>query len=492
MAPNTLPALVEYAATTFGDREALVEGEVRWTFTDLATEIRRAAHAAVERGIRPGDRVGIWAPNSRHWIVQALGLSMAGAQLVPLNTRYRGPEAADILRRSGAAALYTVKGFLGVDYPALLEGEDLPGLRQIVMIDDYSVSCSAAARPLPEVSPEDVSDIIFTSGTTGRPKGVLTCHGQNIRVCSEWAKNVNLEPGDRYLLINPFFHTFGYKAGIIVCLLSGTTMFPEPVFDMNRAIDVIISQRITVLAGPPTIFFSLLELPDRPDHAVRVGVTGAANVPVDLIRRMRDELKIPTVVTAYGQTEACGFISMCPPGTDAETVATTTGPAFPGTEIRIAENGEILVRGYNVMRGYLDDPQATAETIDADGWLHTGDVGVLDERGYLTITDRLKDMFLVGGFNAYPAEIEGVLVTHPAIVEAAVIGVPDERLGEVGAAFLTTRGPVDDAELTAWLRERLANFKVPRHFHIVDSLPRNPGGKVVKPELRAMEARMRS
>ncbi|GAA0941167.1 FadD3 family acyl-CoA ligase [Actinocorallia libanotica] len=490
MAPNTLPALVEYAAATFGDRDALVEGDVRWTFADLAAEVRRAAHAAVARGIRPGDRVGVWAPNSRHWIVQALGLSMAGAQLVPLNTRYRGPEAADILRRSGAVALYTVKGFLGVDYPALLAGEDLPDLKWTVLIDE---EFEAEETELPVVSPDDISDIIFTSGTTGRPKGVLTAHGQNVRVCSEWAKNVQLEPGDRYLLINPFFHTFGYKAGIVVCLLNGTTMYPEPVFDLRRAIDVIISERITVLAGPPTIFFSLLELPDRPDHAVRIGVTGAANVPVDLIRRMRDELRIPTVVTAYGQTEACGFVSMCPPGTDAETVATTTGPAFPGTEIRIDDKtGEILVRGYNVMQGYLDDPQATAETIDTDGWLHTGDVGVLNERGYLSITDRLKDMFLVGGFNAYPAEIEGVLVTHPAVVEAAVIGVPDERLGEVGAAFLTTRAPIDDAELTAWLRERLANFKVPRHFHVVDSLPRNPGGKVVKPELRAMAARKRS
>jgi len=463
MVPSTVPALVEYAAANHGDREALVDGEVRWTFAELAAEVRRAAHAAVSRGIRHGDRVGLWAPNSRHWIVQVLGL---------------------ILRRSKAVALYTVTGFLGVDYPELLKGEDLPDLKQIVMVDDYSMSCSAGSAPLPEVSPTDICDIIFTSGTTGRPKGVLSSHEQNMRTFQVWAEVVGLRPGDRYLLINPFFHTFGYKAGIFVCMLSGTAMVPEPVFDLDVVFDRLANENITVLAGAPTIFFSLLEKVDELRHSLRIAVTGAANVPEDLVRRMREELHIPAVLTAYGLTE-CGVVSMCPPGSDPQTVATTTGPAIPGTEIRIADNGEICVRGYNVMQGYLDDPEATAEAIDADGWLHTGDIGVLDERGYLSITDRLKDMFVVGGFNAYPAEIESVLVTHPAIADAAVIGVPDERMGEVGAAFLVVREPVDDAELTSWLRERLANFKVPRHFRVVDSLPRNPGGKVVKPELRA-------
>jgi acyl-CoA synthetase (AMP-forming)/AMP-acid ligase II len=484
MVPNTVPALVEYAATTHGDREALVDGEVRWTFAELAAEVRRAAHAAVSRGIGAGDRVGLWAPNSRHWIVQALGLSLAGATLIPLNTRYKGPEAADILRRSKAVALYTVTGFLGVDYPDLLKGEDLPDLKQTVMVDDYSMSCSAGAGPLPEVAPADICDIIFTSGTTGRPKGVLSSHEQNMRTFQVWAEVVGLQPGDRYLLVNPFFHTFGYKAGIFVCMLSGTTMVPEPVFDLDVVFDRLANEDITVLAGAPTVFFSLLEKAGELRHSLRIAVTGAANVPEDLVRRMREDLRIPSIVTAYGLTE-CGVVSMCPPDSDARTVATTTGPAIPGTEIRISELGEICVRGYNVMRGYLDDPEATAEAIDPDGWLHTGDIGVLDGRGYLTITDRLKDMFVVGGFNAYPAEIENVLVTHPAVVDAAVIGVPDERMGEVGAAFLVTRAPVEPAELTSWLRERLANFKVPRHFHVVDALPRNPGGKVVKPELRA-------
>ncbi|GAA0950135.1 FadD3 family acyl-CoA ligase [Actinocorallia libanotica] len=479
---ETIPALVEYAAAAHGDREALVDGEVRWTFAQLAERVRDAARAAAASGIRPGDRVGIWAPNSRHWIVQALGLSSAGAVLVPLNTRYKRAEAADILRRAKAVALYTVDGFLGVDYSAALAGEDLPDLARTVLIDRVPPGPETG---LPEVSPDDVSDIIFTSGTTGRPKGVRTTHGQNLRVYAEWSKVVTLRPGDRYLLINPFFHTFGYKAGILACLLNGVTMVPEPVFDARRVAERLAEERISVLMGPPTVFFSLLEPGSRPAHRVRLAGTGAANVPVDLIRRIREELGIPSVFTAYGLSESCGVVSICPVDADAATVAATTGPALPGTEIRIDDGtGEILVRGYNVMQGYLDDPRATAEAVDADGWLHTGDVGVLDERGYLTITDRLKDMFVVGGFNAYPAEIENVLLAHPAVADASVVGVPDERLGEVGAAFLVLRSPADAAELTAWLRERLANFKVPRHFHFVDSLPRNPGGKVLKHRLR--------
>ncbi|MFB4317655.1 FadD3 family acyl-CoA ligase [Actinomadura sp. 21ATH] len=488
MVPGTIPALVEYAAAAHGDREALVDGDVRWTYAELAARVRGAAHAAAARGVRPGDRVGIWAPNGRHWIVHALGLACAGAVLVPLNTRYKGAEAADILRRGRASALYTVNGFLGVDYPALLAGEDLPDLARTVLLDEEGEgdAVSEAEFPkLPEVAPGDLSDIIFTSGTTGKSKGVLTTHGQNLRVFAEWSRSVTLRPGDRYLLINPFFHTFGYKAGILACLLNGVTMVPEPVFDLGRVVERLAAERISVLMGPPTVFTSLLELPERPGHAIRLAGTGAANVPVDLVRRIREELGVPSVFTGYGLSESCGVVSVCPPDADAETVATTTGPALAGTEVRIdAGTGEILVRGYNVMRGYLDDPAATREAIDPDGWLRTGDVGVLDERGYLSVTDRLKDMFVVGGFNAYPAEIEGVLVTHPAVADAAVVGVPDGRLGEVGAAYLVVRSPVEPAELTAWLRERLANFKVPRYFHVVDALPRNAGGKVLKQELR--------
>ncbi|MGI5164111.1 FadD3 family acyl-CoA ligase [Spirillospora sp. CA-253888] len=505
--PATVPALVAHAAAAHGDREALVDDEVRWTFERLCAEIERAARAALACGVRPGDRVAVWAPNGRQWIVAAVGAVCAGAVLVPLNSRYRGPEAADILLRTGARLLFTVRGFLGNDYPGMLAdtGVELPALERTVVLNDApdwdaylkagdAVPEAAYRERAAAVGPDDPCDIIFTSGTTGRPKGVVTAHGQNLRTFAAWSAAVTLRTGDRYLLVNPFFHTFGYKFGVLVCLLNGVTMVPEPVFDVARAVERIAAEEITVLMGPPTVFTSLLELPDRPAGTLRLAGTGAASVPAELVRRIRADLGVPDVFTAYGLSESCGVVSVCPVDADPETIAHTTGVALPGTEIRIVgpggaalppgEPGEILVRGFTVMRGYLDDPEATARTITPDGWLHTGDVGVLDGRGYLRITDRIKDMFVVGGFNAYPAEIEAVLAGHPAVVEAAVVGVPDARLGETGAAFVVTRAPVEPAELTAWLRERLANFKVPRHFHVVDALPRNAGGKVLKQELR--------
>ncbi|MGI5328966.1 FadD3 family acyl-CoA ligase [Actinomadura nitritigenes] len=519
-APATIPALVRHAARVHGDREALVtetaHGPVRRTFAQLEADVEAAARAAAGAGVRPGDRVAIWAPNSAEWIVAALGLVSAGAVLVPLNTRYRAAEASDILRRSRATALFTVRGFLGNDYPAMLaaSGARLPDLGLTVLLagepegtavswadhlaGGASVSADEARKRADAVRAGDVCDIVFTSGTTGRPKGAMSTHGQTLRVFEAWSAVATLRPGDRYLLINPFFHTFGYKAGVLACLLNGATMLPEPVFDAERAARRLAEERVTVLMGPPTVFSSLLALPGRPPHALRLAGTGAADVPVDLVRRIRAELGVPDVFTAYGLSEAAGVVSVCPVDADAETVARTTGPALPGTEIRIADadgrplppggTGEILVRGYNVMKGYLDDPEATARAVDADGWLRTGDCGRLDERGYLTVTGRIKDMFVVGGFNAYPAEIEGVLARHPAVADAAVVGVPDARLGEVGAAYLVLRDgageTVDGEELTRWLRERLANFKVPRYFHVVGELPRNASGKVLKRDLR--------
>ncbi|QFG20386.1 FadD3 family acyl-CoA ligase [Actinomadura sp. WMMB 499] len=512
MTAQTIPALVEQAARVHGEREAVVSGPVRWSFARLRDEVEAAARAAVGTGLRPGDRAGIWAPNGVEWIVAALGLVSAGAVLVPLNTRYRGAEAADVLRRSRARALFTVRGFLGNDYPAMLAGEDLPDLRRTVLLEGdpagtelgwdgflregARVGADEARERAAGVRPDDVADIVFTSGTTGRPKGAMSTHDATLWAFRAWSEVSTLRAGDRYLLINPFFHTFGYKAGILACLLNGATMLPEPVFDPAAAARTLARERVTVLMGPPTVFTSLLELPDRPAHGVRLAGTGAADVPVDLIRRIRGELGVPHVFTAYGLSEAAGVVSVCPVDADAETVARTSGPALPGAGIRIAgpdgeplpagEQGEIQVRGRHVMRGYLDDPEATARTLGADGWLRTGDLGRLDGRGYLTVTGRLKDMFVVGGFNAYPAEIENVLVTHPAVVEAAVLGVPDARLGEVGAAWLVLRADAGPDELRDWLRERLANFKVPRHFHIVDALPRNAGGKVVKDALRRL------
>ncbi|HVV35954.1 MAG TPA: FadD3 family acyl-CoA ligase [Acidimicrobiales bacterium] len=483
----TIPELVQWAADTFGDAEALVDGDVRLSWRELAAEVDRTAASVVAAGLQPGERAGIWAPNVREWIFAALGVLAAGGVVVPINTRFKGDEAAYVLRTARARLLFTIKGFLDTDYPAMLAGEDLPDLERTVVFRDPSWDEFRAQQADVDVKvgADDVSDIIFTSGTTGRPKGVVTTHGQTLRVFDAWASIVGLRAGDRYLIVNPFFHTFGFKAGFLACLMKGATIVPEPVFDASRVLHRIAEERISMLPGPPTLHQAILDHPDRDKvdlSSLRLCVTGAAAIPVELIRRLREELTYENIVTAYGLTESTGVVSICRPGDDDETIATTSGCAIPDTEIRIAESGEILVRGYNVMRGYFENPAATAEAIDAEGWLHTGDIGSLDARGYLKITDRLKDMFIVGGFNAYPAEIENTLLGHPDVRQVAVVGAPDERLGEVGVAFVV--GDVDGDELIAWARERMANYKVPRRVIRVDALPLNASGKVLKHELR--------
>ena len=294
-----------------------------------------------------------------------------------------------------------------------------------------------------------MADIIFTSGTTGKPKGVISSHLQNIKVFDYWSTYIGLNENDRYLIVNPFFHTFGYKAGWLAAIMRGATAYPCPIFDADKIIQTINKEKISMLPGPPTLYQSILssQLINTMDiSSLRLGVTGAASIPVQLIKDMKEILGFETVITAYGLTESTGVVTMCTPNDDYETIATTSGCAIADVEVKCVdqdnrevpagEPGEILVRGYNVTQGYFNNPQATQEAIDRDGWLHTGDIGILDSNGYIKITDRSKDMFIVGGFNAYPAEIENILCDHPAISQAAVIGIDDERMGEVAKAFV--------------------------------------------------------
>jgi acyl-CoA synthetase (AMP-forming)/AMP-acid ligase II len=521
---GTISGLVRSAADEHGDAEALVdlstEPVVRLSYGELAERADEMGAALVAAGIEPGDRVAIWAPNCWEWVVSLLGLHAAGAVLVPLNTRYKGLEAVEILRRSRARLLFTVEGFLGNDYVSMLHEaapDGLDTLDEVVLLRDTGqrpegVRSSAdllgavtdehraeVARRVQAQEPAAVSDLLFTSGTTGHPKGVIQTHAQSLRAFADWADIVGLRAGDRYLCINPFFHTFGYKAGILASIMTGSTLVPLPVFDLDRVAEVIRSERISMIPGPPTIYQSLLNHPGFDPAQVdtlRLAVTGAAVVPVELVRQMRDVLGFETVVTAYGLTESCGIATVCRHDDDPETIATTSGRAIPGlevcvvaddgTEVARGEPGEVVVRGYTVMQGYFEEPEQTAEAIDADGWLHTGDVGVMDDRGYLRITDRKKDMFIVGGFNAYPAEIEQLLLAHPDVAQAAVVGVPDERMGEVGHAFVvpTAGSTPDPAEIVAWAREHMANFKAPRHVEVLAAMPLNASGKILKFELR--------
>ena len=511
----TLPGMLGDVASRFAERAAIVENGKSISYQQLQQLSRQAARALMALGVQAGDRVALWAPNVSEWIVAACGVHAAGGVLVPLNTRMKGGEAADILERSRTKVLVSVGDFLNNYYPDLLSGQRPATLQHVVVLGDKvlpsadlswaqfmakadGTSAEAQLQREAQIKPDDTADLMFTSGTTGRPKGVMAAHRPTILAFKAWSDVVGLTEGSRYLIVNPFFHTFGYKAGWVAALLQGATVYPEQVFDAEAILRRIESDRISFMPGPPTLFLSMLAHPQLAKFdlsSLEASVTGASTVPPILIKRMREELGIKNVTTAYGLTECGGCATLCDPSDDVETVANTCGKALPGTEVRCVdeqgqpvvagEAGEVLLRGYHIMKGYFEDEKATAETIDADGWLHTGDVGVLDERGYLRITDRLKDMFIVGGFNCYPAEIERILSNHPEVAQVAVLGVPDERMGEVGCACVVARNgvTVDKDALIAWCRANMANYKVPRFMLQLDSLPVNASNKVQKRDL---------
>jgi HIP---CoA ligase len=529
----TIPRLLRASAARYGNLQAIADAGTSLTFAELAGAALLVARAAAARGIEPGDRVALWAPNTHRWIVSALGILSAGAIVVPINTRYRGAEARDLLARTGARALLVEQGFLGYDHLGALRasGRDGTGaeseLSDLELVVDLApsgggqdpaggpaasmgwseflgsapdVSVAAAIRRLSAVRPGDLSEIIFTSGTTGRAKGVTLAHGPGIELYQVYGEIWGLREGDRYLISLPLFHTGGNKAGMIASLIHGVTMVPLPVFDPVTAMAAIERERVTVMNGPPTIYSSILDSPRRAEFdlsSLRLGATGAAVVPQALVERVRSELPFQNFITAYGLSECCGTATMCRASDPAQTVAGTSGAPLPGVEVRVVDQdgqsaaagtpGEVLIRGGNVTLGYWQDPESTAAAIDADGWLHTGDIGRLDAASNLKITDRLKDLFIVGGFNVSPAEVEQVMAYHPGICEVAVVGVPDPRLGEVARAYvIPMHGTAPSQEqVIDWCRERLAGFKVPRSITFVESLPRNASGKVLRRELRA-------
>ncbi|ANH37071.1 Long-chain-fatty-acid--CoA ligase FadD13 [Nocardioides dokdonensis FR1436] len=514
--PQTVPAALRAAAAAHADRAAVVDGATTLSFRDLHAAVRDTARGYVALGLEPGDTVCLWAPNTWEWVVAGLAVTYAGGVLVPVNTRYKGEEVADIVERSGARLCVVADGFLGRSQVEELRTA-LPGMGRVTAIVSIGTTPAAgttAFSSLPDlgagvsgidaiatgVGADDIADILFTSGTTGRSKGVLTTHAQTLAAARVWTQNCQVTEQDRYLVISPFFHSYGYKVGIIASVVSGCALYPMAAFDADAALAMIEAERLTIVPGAPTIFHSMLESPafaTTDTSSLRLANMGSASIPPRLIERMLSELSFELVIPAFGMTE-CVVATMCRPGDPDEAIATSNGRAVDGLEMRVVDPatgevcesgtaGEIQLRGPMVMQGYLDDPEATAAAIDADGWLHTGDVGTVDADGNMRITDRLKDMYISGGFNVYPAEVEAALARLDGVVEAAVVGVPDERMGEVGKAFVIQREGADltQEQVVAFLRERLANFKVPRHVEMVPDLPRNASHKVLKPELRA-------
>ncbi|WP_331540691.1 AMP-binding protein [Phenylobacterium sp.] len=511
---RTIPQAVDRAAAWRGDHLAVVDEDRQVSYRELAAEMRRAAAALVRAGLKPGDRAAVWAHNSLDWVLACLGVQAAGGVTVPLNTRFKGGEAQYAVNKSGAKFLIHASRFLGVEYGAMLDSLDTPTLERKISVPTAEApdaewesflawgaadpaSVAEVERRLAALGPDDIADIMFTSGTTGAPKGVVANHGQNVKVGLAWIGATTLCDEDRFLLIWPFFHCAGYKAGWLASILAGSTLYPEPTLEVDRLIARVVREKITVLPGPPTLFQALLASPEGRSGVfrdlLRLTVTGATMVAPALIEAMRDDLGLQKVFTGYGLTESCGTVTMTAADDPPEIVVSSPGKAVPDVEMRcmdeagrllpIGEEGEIVVRGYNVMQGYYQDPAATAEVIDADGWLHTGDLGTVDAKGYLRITGRKKDIFIIGGFNCYPAEIEQIVQGHPSVAEVAVVGMPDERMGEVGKAFVVrdpAGPPIDHAGLIAWCRENMANYKVPREVVFVDALPRTATGKLQK------------
>lgn len=490
-------AIVHDVASRRPEALAVVDTDRALTFGQLHAELEAFASALVAAGVHPGDRVAVWAPNSWRWIVAALGAHRAGAVLVPVNTRFRAAEVGHVLARTAPAVLVLEQGFLGVDYLGLLPAEYRPPLivdaADTARWSEFRDSGDAAGLP-PLPGGEALADVIFTSGTTGSPKGVVATHAQNLRAFDGWADSSGMRWGDRYAITNPFFHTFGYKAGWLCGLMREMTVFPHRTLELDVLAQQIGAERISLLAGPPTLFDGVLAR-GADLGSVRTAIVGATSIPPRLIRALRDEAGLDRTTTCYGLTEVTGVATVTGPDDDVEVVATTAGRpvadvevvvrAPGGEDVAAGTAGEICVRGYNITRGHFDAGAVHPPALAPDGFLRTGDVGWFDAAGNLRVTGRLDDMFVVGGFNAYPAEIEKLLAEHPAVADVAVLGVDDERLGAVAAAFVVPECGFDDADFLSWARDHLANYKVPRHVHVVPELPRNASGKVVKRELRA-------
>ncbi|MFC5825606.1 AMP-binding protein [Nonomuraea insulae] len=463
------------------------------TLAGLRSAAAGIARGLIALGVAPGDRVALWGVNSADWVVNAFGIWDAGAVLVPLSPRYKGIEAAQLIGKTGAQVLITGVG------PA---EAPLAGLRHVVASGLAALGARVPEREAEDralaVGPEDLSEIMSTSGTTGTPKGVMLDHSQVLRGYWDWSEIVTLDEHDRYPVIAPFSHGFGLNAGLVACVLRRATMVPIPVFAPDALMSLISSERVTILAGPPTLFHRVLDELDRGSwdvSSLRVAICGAAAVPASLITRLVERVGLERMINAYGLMEGT-VVSMTRAGDPIEVIARTAGRPVPGIEVMVVdddgkqvapgERGEILQRGYGVMRGYWDEPARTAEVIDGDGWLHTGDIGVLDDAGNLAIVDRKKELYIVNGFNVSPAEVEALLLREGSLAQAAVVGVPDPVSGEAGLAYVVPRPGVrpDPEALLAWARANMANYKVPRRISVLDALPTNANGKVDKLALR--------
>ncbi|MBF9523561.1 AMP-binding protein [Mycobacteroides chelonae] len=522
--PSTSPIIeetigenFERIAGTYPDVDALVDvaGGRRWTYRELDADINRVARGLMSLGIDAGDRVGIWAPNCPEWVLVQYATAKIGAILVNINPAYRTHELAYALNQSGVRTLISATAFKSSDYVTMVEQvrPEVPSLVDVLFIgtSDWAdlitvagqVSEEALRTRMSQLSNTDPINIQYTSGTTGYPKGATLSHRNVLNNGYFVAESIHLEAGDRLCVPVPFYHCFGMVMGNLGCTTHGVTIvMPAPGFDPVRTLEAIERERCVGVYGVPTMFIAMLADPDfaqRDLASLRTGIMAGSVCPVEVMKRCIDDLHMAEVAIAYGMTETSPVSCQTLVDDDLDRRTATVGRAHPHVEIKVVDpgtgetverghSGELCTRGYSVMLGYWNNEEYTREVIDADGWMHSGDLAVMREDGYCTIIGRIKDMVIRGGENVYPREIEEFLLTHPDIEDVQVVGVPDEKYGEELCAWVRTRtdrASLDVAAVRAFATGRLAHYKIPRYVQVVESFPMTVTGKVRKIEIRA-------
>lgn len=516
---ETIGAALARTVAAHGDREALVEvaSRRRWTWRELDAEVDRTARALLAIGIATGDRVGIWSPNCAEWTIVQLATARVGAVLVTINPAYRSHEFAYAVNQSGLRLLFAASRFKTSDYAAIVASTaaECPGLERTVFLDtgdleelrgEGDARADELARAVTEraatLRPEDPINIQYTSGTTGRPKGATLSHRNILNNGFFTTELINLTAEDRLCIPVPFYHCFGMVMANLGCVTHGAAMvIPGPAFDPVTTLEAVASERCTALYGVPTMFIAMQNHPDFASHdlsSLRTGVMAGSVCPIEVMKRCVEEMHMAEVAIAYGMTETSPVSCQTRVDDDLERRTATIGRVHPHVEVKIVdpvtgatlprgEAGEFCTRGYSVMLGYHEDPEKTAESIDADGWMHTGDLAVMREDGYCVVVGRIKDMVIRGGENIYPREVEDFLYTHPDVEDVQVVGVPDSTYGEELCAWIRVRPgrpPLDAAAVKAFCDGRLAHYKVPRYVLVVDEFPMTVTGKVRKVEMR--------
>ena len=481
----------------------------RFTYAQLLAAVDRTAGGLIDLGLVPGDRIGVWSTNCVEWILLQLGAARAGIVLVNVNPAYRSHELGYVLRKSAMKALFLWPEDARSNYRQILD-EARPGndaaLRHAIDFDGepWRRLRASGTRPDAPIDPHDVANIQYTSGTTGSPKGVLLTHHNLVNNGALFAAGLRYTEADRVCVPVPLYHCFGCVIGVIASVAAGAAVvLPAAGFDAGATLAAVAEERATSIYGVPTMFIAELAHPDFAAFdltSLRTGVMAGAPCPIEVMKRVLTEMHCPEITIAYGQTETSPGLTLSAVDDEVERRVSTVGTAMPNTELKIVctetghtldrgLQGEICGRGYMIMKGYDQEPEATARTIDAHGWLRTGDLGVMRPDGYIRVTGRAKDLVIRGGENVYPREVEEFLYTHPAIAEVQVVGLPDERLGETLVAWVRLRQghDNDEDEIRTFCRGKIAHFKIPEFVRIVDSFPMTVTGKVQKFRIREIE-----